>query len=792
MSAYLPEQNSASIVSPAAPKGVAKENASFLTRRRFAIASVVMLVFMAGLAHWLSLPPRPLSSSAPPEVFSAERALKHIEVMAQEVHPAGSKENEEVFAYICSQLDAMGIAYVVHTPLRAGNHDLTITRAVLARIPGTAPTKAFAIDGHFDSTPYGPGAADDVSACAAMLETARALKAGPPLMNDIILCFTDMEEEGTLGAWAVTQHPWFEEIGVMLGLEARGTSGPVHMFETSQQNGWLIQELARAGVQPRASSIMFDVYEAMPFGSDFSTRYKKTVPGYNIAFTDDFCHYHTKMDNPETVSLASVQHMGAHTLGLAKHLGNLPLYLCEAPNATYFNTLGSHMIVYPQDYGPLLAGLALPLFLCCLAWALYRNYVTLRQLLGALLVMVGIAVVVGTLLGIIVFGLLYLFREHALYSNNWYCLGGCAVALSLYLGTAAWLRKSLAPQSFLGAGLILWAVLLVLMQQYVPGGAHAPLLGLVCGSLALMVLATCHTNEKLAPPATLLAALLVLPPLVVIFPLLVAMAYSITLLGMPVLAALLMLLASLAIPQFITAVEGRPFKIFGAVFAFGVLVFLAAFLTNFPSADCPKQNCLSYGMDHDRGKAWWLSTDAELDAYTENFFGPDPVRARIDEFFPGMEEACFKAPAPFDPSGPTRLEVLDDVIEGGRRKLKLFLDSPRDAQRLTLTIEHLQVFEARMLDHVFAGGKDSWTIYLRFFPREGAEVFLEVEPNKPLLIHLREESYAVPQFPEVPKRPDWMMAEPNRTLDWKRKPRSEHTFSVQTHDLGVYPPASAD
>ncbi|NLV45913.1 MAG: M28 family peptidase [Candidatus Hydrogenedentes bacterium] len=275
MSAYLPEQNSASIVSPAAPKDVAKENASFLTRRRFAIASVVMLVFMAGLAHWLSLPPRPLSSSAPAEVFSAERALKHIEVMAQEVHPAGSKENEEVFAYICSQLDAMGIAYVVHTLLRAGNHDLTITRAVLARIPGTAPTKAFAIDGHFDSTPYGPGAADDVSACAAMLETARALKAGPPLMNDIILCFTDMEEEGTLGAWAVTQHPWFEEIGVMLGLEARGTSGPVHMFETSQQNGWLIQELARAGVQPRASSIMFDVYEAMPFGSDFSTRYKK-------------------------------------------------------------------------------------------------------------------------------------------------------------------------------------------------------------------------------------------------------------------------------------------------------------------------------------------------------------------------------------------------------------------------------------------------------------------------------------------------------------------------------------
>lgn len=785
MSIDRPEQQSDATVSSSVPKGNSSKNAAFLNRQRFAIAAVVLMVFMAWLAHWLSLPPRPVSSDAPPEAFSAERAMKHIEVIAREVHPSGSKENEKVFAYICEQLEAMDIPYVVYTPLRTGDHELVFTRTIIARIEGTDNTKAFAIDAHFDSTPYGPGAADDAAGCAVMLETARALLAGPPLMNDVILCFTDMEEEGTLGAWAVTQHPWFEDIGVMLGLESRGTSGPVLMFETSQQNGWLIRELARAGVNPRASSGMFDFYDAMPAGSDFTTRYKRLVPGYNLAFIDGFFHYHTKLDKPENVSLASVQHMGTYALGLARHLGNMPLYDCEAPGATYFNTLGGHLLVYPQSYGPLLTGLALLFFLCCLAWALYRNYVTLRQLFAALLVLGVMVVAVGILLGLAAFGVFLMFRENALYRNNWYCLGGCAVAFSLYMGAVAGLRRRLPPQSFMGAGLIVTAVLLLLMQQYFPGAAYAPMVGLVFGSLALLTLTTCHTSDKLAPMALLFAAVLALPALVVLFPPLVVMAYSITLLGMPVLAALLILLSSLAVPQLITAVEGRQFKVLGAVFAFGLLVFLAAFATNFPSVDCPKPNSLAYGMDFDNGKAWWISTDAALDAYTSKFFGDDPVRAKIDEFYPGMEEEYFKGPAPFDPLGPTRLDVLDDVVEGDRRKLKLFLESPRDAQRLALTIEDVEVFGARMHDHTFAGGEDTWTINIRFLPHEGAELFLEVEPDKALLIHVREETYTLPDF--VPQRPDWMMAEPNRTLDFRRRPRSEHTFAVQTHDLGAYP-----
>ena len=50
------------------------------------------------------------------------------------------------------------------------------------------------MDAHYDSMPMTPGAADCGSCVATLLETARALLAGPPLQNDVILVFTDDEE----------------------------------------------------------------------------------------------------------------------------------------------------------------------------------------------------------------------------------------------------------------------------------------------------------------------------------------------------------------------------------------------------------------------------------------------------------------------------------------------------------------------------------------------------------------------------------------------------------------------
>ena len=69
---------------------------------------------------------------------------------------------------------------------------------MIARIPGTANTGAIAINAHYDGGATGPAAGDNGVGVAATLEVVRAVLAGPPLANDVIVVFSDGEENGDL------------------------------------------------------------------------------------------------------------------------------------------------------------------------------------------------------------------------------------------------------------------------------------------------------------------------------------------------------------------------------------------------------------------------------------------------------------------------------------------------------------------------------------------------------------------------------------------------------------------
>src|SRR5262249_23057660 len=127
-------------------------------------------------------------------------------------------------------------------PLRVG-----VVENILAKLKGTTDGKSVLLVSHYDSMPNSFGASDNGSGVAALLETLRALKTGPALKNDVVFLFSDGEESGLLGSKVfVDEHAWAKNIGVVLNLDARGNSGPAMMFETSEDNGWLIREFAKA------------------------------------------------------------------------------------------------------------------------------------------------------------------------------------------------------------------------------------------------------------------------------------------------------------------------------------------------------------------------------------------------------------------------------------------------------------------------------------------------------------------------------------------------------------------
>ena len=218
------------------------------------IGSVILLcvALSVGIAFYGQAPPNAVAASAVPAEFSSGRAMKHLEVIARQSHPMGTSEHAVVRDYILQELTNLGLSPVVQKTTavnrRPGFPWLSGTvENLIARVKGTSDSKAVMLVAHYDSVPTGPGASDDGSAVAALLETARALKSGPPLKNDVLLLFTDGEEAGLLGASAFVEHPWASQVALALNFEARGSGGPVLMFETSRDNFYLIKTLRSIG-----------------------------------------------------------------------------------------------------------------------------------------------------------------------------------------------------------------------------------------------------------------------------------------------------------------------------------------------------------------------------------------------------------------------------------------------------------------------------------------------------------------------------------------------------------------
>ena len=77
-----------------------------------ALYATIACLFVVGLAFYAvcSLnPPRALPVDAPPEQFSAYRAIDHAFNCSMEPHPAGSKNNDKVAVYFMDTLRDMGV-----------------------------------------------------------------------------------------------------------------------------------------------------------------------------------------------------------------------------------------------------------------------------------------------------------------------------------------------------------------------------------------------------------------------------------------------------------------------------------------------------------------------------------------------------------------------------------------------------------------------------------------------------------------------------------------------------------
>ncbi|HZB19347.1 MAG TPA: M20/M25/M40 family metallo-hydrolase, partial [Blastococcus sp.] len=333
------------------------------------VAGLVVVALLLGLAGWSTAtlqPPDPAAADAPATEFSAGRAFPNVEEVAAGVHVPGSDASDGVVEHLVDTLGGLGLDTRVQNAVgavrtAAGETRMARVRNVVAVLPGTDSTGRLFLTAHHDSVETGPGAADDAAGVAAVLETVRALTAGPPLRNDVVVVLTDAEEACSCGAEAfATAHPLASAGGVVLNLEARGTSGPPIMFETSPGNAALAEAYAAAVPHPVASSFAVEVYRAMPNFTDFSVLMADGgFTGMNTAFIDGAAAYHSPQDVPERLDGGTLQALGDNALATARALGDADLGGLTTPadgDATYFPVLGELVRYTGSLVWPLAAG----------------------------------------------------------------------------------------------------------------------------------------------------------------------------------------------------------------------------------------------------------------------------------------------------------------------------------------------------------------------------------------------------------------------------------------------------
>ena len=303
--------------------------------RPFILAATAVLAGLLAYGIWT----RPAAEPADAEGFSAERAVKDIEVISKEHHSvAHPEERARVREYLVQRLEQLGadtvMQYRYDSLVGPQNKHVVYTFDAVNVLAEFAPADVqdptyLLMVAHYDSrysqpmpkdTVWSYGAADDGYGVSVILETVnQALKYRQDWKQGIKVLFTDAEEVGMMGMKAIWEddRELFDNVGFMINIEARGPWGPALLFETCPGNRKVMDLYAEAAEYPFTYSLTTVVYGFMPNFTDF-TIVKDEIPGMNFSTIADINHYHTDLDNFSNISAKSIQHYGAQIVPITR------------------------------------------------------------------------------------------------------------------------------------------------------------------------------------------------------------------------------------------------------------------------------------------------------------------------------------------------------------------------------------------------------------------------------------------------------------------------------------------
>ena len=228
---------------------------------------------------------------------------------------SGSSENNAAKTWIEDRFNALNLQ--VSTQSFVANGNLT-NNIIGVQVGSTKPDEWYVVGAHMDSIPSSgnaPGAVDNASGCAGVMELAR-IATGHTFSSTILFICYSGEEQGLIGSTfhvnSIISNGNQTKVKAALTMDMIGyTSNSNHelLLETSSSNQWLMDILAQNAATYVPELTVFT--STNPFGSDHMPYINNDMHGI-LSIDDDwnvYPGYHRSTDLPENINLDQGQYI---------------------------------------------------------------------------------------------------------------------------------------------------------------------------------------------------------------------------------------------------------------------------------------------------------------------------------------------------------------------------------------------------------------------------------------------------------------------------------------------------
>jgi hypothetical protein len=270
------------------------------------------------LRNWLpvALVLWPFGASIPAD--SGSPALRHVLALAGEIgaRPTGTDADRRAAAYVQAALEAAGLAVErreVGTVRDPEGERAAGTWNVVGRLAGERPETLLVAAHHDTAGATVPGANDDASGVAVLIETARRTAARPRRLSYLFVSFGG-EEEGLLGSRVLAADPALPPLRAVIALELVGRGGLLVGPVPGPPPIWAQRLLLRSAAAAGAGGVLAPVpwslvprFLDLPHGADHVPFLERGTPAFLLLGTYPGWTYHTREDSVSRVRVEALE-----------------------------------------------------------------------------------------------------------------------------------------------------------------------------------------------------------------------------------------------------------------------------------------------------------------------------------------------------------------------------------------------------------------------------------------------------------------------------------------------------